>query len=109
MDLGTFSVSLAVQDLAASRKFYETPGFEAVGGDDAKGWLILGNGSAKIGLFMGMFEENILTFNPTDVRDIQKRLKDKGLSMVREAETGSGAAHAVLTDPDGNTILLDQR
>ena len=108
MELGTFSVSLAVQDLKASRTFYETLGFASIGGDEAQGWIILTNGSAKIGLFQGMFEENILTFNPADVRAIQADLKEKGVGLVREAGDGDGPAHVVLTDPDGNTILLDQ-
>jgi catechol 2,3-dioxygenase-like lactoylglutathione lyase family enzyme len=121
MSLGAFSISLAVKDLAASRVFYEALGFEAAGGDPAAGWLILREGSTVIGLFQGMFERNMLTFNPgwdqqaepvdpfTDVRDIQRRLKDSGLSFVQEAdESSTGPASFVLTDPDGNPVLFDQ-
>jgi catechol 2,3-dioxygenase-like lactoylglutathione lyase family enzyme len=121
MDLGAFSVSLSVRDLAASRAFYEKLGFTAVGGDVAQNWLILRNGDHVIGLFQGMFEKNILTFNPgwdqrcnetpayTDVREIQKALKAKGLEPVREAdESSQGPASLTLVDPDGNPILIDQ-
>jgi lactoylglutathione lyase len=109
MNLGTFSVSLAVKDIAASRRFYEAFGFTEIAGDQSQNWLILANGDAKIGLFQGMFEHNILTFNPTDVRSIQKNLKEKGISFQLEAdESTTGPAHATLLDPDGNAILLDQ-
>ena len=121
MNLGAFSVSLSVRDLAASRDFYAKLGFEVVGGDEAQNWLILRNGDHVIGLFQGMFERNLLTFNPgwdqqgretasfTDVRDIQRTLRDRGLSLAREAdESGTGPASCVLIDPDGNTILIDQ-
>ncbi len=108
MDLGMFSVSLAVKDLAASRTFYETLGFEKISGDEEQNWLILKQEGALIGLFHGMFDENLLTFNPPDVRGIQKTLKAAGIAMVREVEEGEGPGHAVLQDPDGNTILLDQ-
>ena len=121
MELGNFSVSLAVKDLAASRSFYEAFGFKEVGGDQSQNWLILGNGSTKIGLFQGMFDKNIMTFNPgwsdsaepleqfTDVRDIQRALKERGIVITTEAdETGNGPAHFVLADPDGNLIMLDQ-
>ncbi|MBZ0293524.1 MAG: VOC family protein [Anaerolineae bacterium] len=109
MELGTFSVSLAVKDLAASRAFYETLGFKAIHGKAEDNWLILQNGEAKIGLFQGMFEENILTFNPKDVRSIQKTLKSQGIKLEKEAdETTEGPAHLVLHDPDGNMILIDQ-
>ena len=121
MDLGAFSVSLAVKDLAASRAFYEKLGFEMTGGDPEQNWLILKNGNHIIGLFQGMFEGNLLTFNPgwdqsggeldsfTDVREIQRVLKEQGLSLTAEAdETTSGPAHIALTDPDGNQILIDQ-
>ena len=109
MDLGAFSVSLAVRDLAASQEFYAKLGFERVGGEPEQNWLILRHGDATIGLFQGMFEANILTFNPSDVRAVQKRLKESGLTFHREADpSGSGPGHAVLSDPDGNTILLDQ-
>ena len=121
MDLGAFSVSLAVADLAASREFYQKFGFEVVGGDPSENWLILRNGDHTIGLFQGMFEKNILTFNPgwdkhanpvaefTDVRELQRRLKAEGVSFVAEAdEEGSGPASFVAIDPDGNPILVDQ-
>jgi catechol 2,3-dioxygenase-like lactoylglutathione lyase family enzyme len=121
MELGNFSVSLAVEDLAASRAFYETLGFKTFGGDAEQGWLILQNGTATIGLFQGMFEKNILTFNPgwnaraetldsfTDVRELQKRLLEAGLELQVEADPGStGPSSFMLSDPDGNTILVDQ-
>jgi len=121
MDLGTFSVSLAVKDLAASRAFYEKLGFEEKGGNAAQNWLILRNGTTTIGLFQGMFEENIMTFNPgwnsdakklekfTDVRELQRRLKAAGLELTSEAdESTTGPASLTLADPDGNVILLDQ-
>jgi catechol 2,3-dioxygenase-like lactoylglutathione lyase family enzyme len=121
MDLGAFSVSLAVKDLAASRAFYERLGFTAFHGEADQGWLILNNGTAVIGLFQGMFEGNILTFNPgwdqgaqevdpfTDIREIQRRLKDAGVSFAQEAdESTTGPASFVISDPDGNQILVDQ-
>ncbi len=121
MDLGAFSVSLAVKDLAASRVFYEKLGFEMMGGAPADNWCILKNGDHVIGLFEGMFEGNILTFNPgwdqaaqnseafTDVRDLQKQLKADGLDLMSEADEASeGPASLMLRDPDGNTILIDQ-
>ena len=108
MDLGVFSVSLAVQDLAVSRAFYEKLGFTKLDGD-GQSWLILENGEAKIGLFQGMFDKNILTFNPTDVRAIQKSLKAQGISLIEEADDSTtGPAHITLVDPDGNPILIDQ-
>ena len=121
MHLGNFSVSLAVKDLAASRAFYEKLGFSVWGGDQAQGWLILKNGSAIVGLFQGMFEGNLLTFNPgwdenanrlpefADVRDLQRGLKAQGLAMLTEAdESTTGPASFMLKDPDGNVILVDQ-
>ena len=121
MKLGAFSVSLSVKDLAASRKFYEKLGFRPVGGNPDENWQILRNGDVTIGLFHGMFEGNILTFNPgwdsqarpidefTDVREIQRQLKAQGVEMVSEAdESGSGLASFIITDPDGNAILVDQ-
>ena len=121
MQLGNFSTSLAVKDLAASRAFYEALGFAAMGGDAAQGWLILKNGEVVIGLFQGMFERNMLTFNPgwdaacntlpeyTDVRELQRRLKAQGIVPTTEAdETTSGPAHFIVVDPDGNPILFDQ-
>ena len=121
MELGAFSVSLAVKDLEASRDFYKKFGFEVVGGDPSQNWLILRNGDHTIGLFHGMFEQNILTFNPgwdkfaqpldsfTDVRELQRHLKDNGVVLQTEAdENGSGPASFVAVDPDGNPILVDQ-
>lgn len=121
MDLGNFSVSLTVKDLVVSRDFYEKLGFAVVGGDAKQGWLILSSPSCTIGLFEGMFEKNILTFNPgwdsagntvpdfTDVREIQKSLKAKGIEPVSEAdESASGPGSFTIVDPDGNPILIDQ-
>jgi catechol 2,3-dioxygenase-like lactoylglutathione lyase family enzyme len=121
MELGAFSVSLTVKNLEASRSFYEKFGFRTMGGDAARNWLILRNGDVVIGLFQGMFERNMLTFNPgwdgnaqavssfTDVRELQRQLKAAGVSLVTEAdETTSGPAHFVAVDPDGNPILVDQ-
>ncbi len=121
MDLGAFSVSLAVKNLEASRAFYQKLGFEVVGGDATQNWLILRNGDHTIGLFQGMFDRNMLTFNPgwdktaapvdtfTDVREIQRQLKATGVKLMSEAdEASSGPASLVLVDPDGNPILVDQ-
>jgi lactoylglutathione lyase len=121
MELGAFSISLAVKDLQASRAFYEQFGFEVTGGDPSQNWLILKNGSHVIGLFQGMFEKNILTFNPgwdqdarkldtfTDVRELQRQLKAKGVPFVSEAdESTTGPASFIAVDPDGNPILFDQ-
>lgn len=121
MNLGAFSVSLSVKDIAASRQFYEKLGFTVFGGDQSRNWLILKNGEHVIGLFQGMFEGNILTFNPgwdqnaqpleafTDVRQLQRQLKEQGVPLLSEAdEESSGPASFMLTDPDGNLILVDQ-
>lgn len=121
MDLGSFSVSLAVKDLATSRDFYEKLGFEVTGGNAQQNWLILKNGDKVIGLFQGMFEANIMTFNPgwdqsgknldsfNDVREIQRELKDQGIKLSSEADDStSGPASITLSDPDGNQILIDQ-
>ena len=121
MSLGAFSISLAVKDIAASRAFYEKLGFTVFGGEQEQGWLIMKSPTAVIGLFQGMFEKNMLTFNPgwdenaqpvgefTDIRDIQKRLKAEGIEPVQEAsEDGNGPASLVVIDPDGNPILIDQ-
>ena len=121
MELGAFSISLAVKDLETSRVFYEKFGFEVVGGDPSQNWQILRNGQCTIGLFQGMFEGNILTFNPgwdaqaqaldsyTDVRELQRELKAKGVRLVSEAdEESSGPASFTALDPDGNAILVDQ-
>ena len=121
MKLGAFSMSLSVKDLAVSKQFYENLGFSAMGGDMSKNYLIMKNGNALIGLFQGMFQGNILTFNPgwdenatpfdpfDDIRTIQKNIKAKGIVPSPEAdETTTGPASFFLTDPDGNMILLDQ-
>lgn len=108
MDLGNFSVSLSVEDLAASKTFYGHLGFEVIAGKEEENWLILRNGDAKIGIFQGQFEGNLLTFNPPDVRSIQQSLKGEGIEFILEAKEGEGPAHAVLQDPDGNVILIDQ-
>ena len=109
MDLGIFSISLAVKDLKASRAFYEKLGFAVFDGDEAQNWLMLRNGTTKIGLFQDMFEHNTLTFNPEDVRGIQKQLKAQGITLMSEADDSTtGPAHVVLMDPDGNPILIDQ-
>lgn len=121
MQLGAFSISLAVKDLAASRAFYEKFGFTELGGDASHNWLILKNGECVIGLFQGMFERNMLTFNPgwdgsanpleefTDVRELQRRLKEQGVQLVAEAdEATTGPAHFMALDPDGNPVLVDQ-
>lgn len=121
MELGAFSISLAVKDLDASREFYEKFGFEVFAGDRSQNWLILKNGEHVIGLFQGMFERNILTFNPgwdadaeeiagfTDVRELQRQLKARGVQLVNEAdESTTGPASIVAVDPDGNPILIDQ-
>jgi hypothetical protein len=121
MELGNFSVNLAVKDIHASLAFYEKLGFTPVGGDIRQRWIVLKNGNARIGLFQGMFDKNILTFNPgwtpdkavlkdfQDVRDLQRALKARGLVPAPAAdEATDGPAHFMLTDPDGNTLLVDQ-
>ena len=121
MDLGAFSVSLAVKDLEASRAFYERLGFSVFHGEPSQGWLMLKNGDAVIGLFQGMFERNILTFNPgwdqsaqtvdpfTDVRELQRELRAAGATFDQEAdEASSGPASFILTDPDGTPVFVDQ-
>ncbi|MFV2064958.1 MAG: VOC family protein [Chloroflexota bacterium] len=121
MRLGAFSVSLAVKDLATSRAFYEKLGFSVVAGQEDQNWLILRNDSTTIGLFQGMFERNILTFNPgwdaeggaldefTDVRRLQSQLRAQGVVFESQAdEESTGPASFTVVDPDGNTILLDQ-
>lgn len=121
IELGAFSVSLSVKDLAASRAFYEKLGFVTLGGDADSGWLILRNGGTTIGLFQGMFEKNMLTFNPgwdaeanpltdfADVREIQKRLREAGIEPQEPvAEDGAGPASIIVVDPDGNPVLIDQ-
>ena len=121
MKLGAFSVSLSVKDIAASREFYEKLGFSQIGGEQSQNWLILQNEDTTIGLFQGMFEGNLLTFNPgwnarvetlpefEDIREIQRKFKADGLELTSEAdESTSGPASLTLTDPDGNQILIDQ-
>jgi predicted enzyme related to lactoylglutathione lyase len=121
VELGAFSISLAVKDIKASKGFYETLVFKVFMGDIAKNWLILKNGAHVIGLFQGMFEKNVMTFNPgwdsdaqklrsfTDVRELQKKLKGQGVKLVTEAdETTTGPASFMVMDPDGNPILVDQ-
>jgi len=121
MELGAFSISLAVKDLGTSRAFYEKFGFKAFAGDASQNWLIMKNGDHVIGLFQGMFEKNILTFNPgwdsnaqklatfTDVRDLQRQLKARGVQLLQEAdESATGPASFLAIDPDGNPILVDQ-
>jgi catechol 2,3-dioxygenase-like lactoylglutathione lyase family enzyme len=121
MELGAFSISLAVKDLEASRRFYEKFGFKAFAGNAAQNWLILKNGDHVIGLFQGMFEKNILTFNPgwdsnaqklasfTDVRELQRQLKAQGVQLQTQAdESTTGPASFVAVDPDGNPVLVDQ-
>lgn len=121
MELGAFSISLSVKDIALSKTFYEKLGFAEVGGDQKQGWLILRNSSQTIGLFQGMFEKNTLTFNPgwdvhgnptetfTDVRNIQQALKSKNIDFMSEVtENTVGPGSFMMTDPDGNPILVDQ-
>ena len=121
MNLGNFSISLAVKDIEASRAFYEAHGFKVFMGNAAQGWLILKNADHVIGLFQGMFEKNMLTFNPgwdsnasalaefTDVRELQRQLKAQGIALASEAdETTTGPASFMVIDPDGNPILVDQ-
>ena len=121
MQLGAFSISLAVKDIEASKTFYGKLGFRVFGGELSQNWLILKNGDHTIGLFQGMFEKNMLTFNPgwdasareisrfADIRDLQRRLKQSGIEFVSEAdETATGPASFIIEDPDGNPILVDQ-
>jgi lactoylglutathione lyase len=121
MELGSFSVSLAVKDIEASKLFYEKLGFTVFAGDQSQNWLIMKNGSCVIGLFQGMFDKNILTFNPgwnsdaqplrefTDVRELQHQLKERGVNLLSEAdENSTGPASFTTVDPDGNRILVDQ-
>lgn len=121
MNLGAFSVSLNVKDIHISKSFYENLGFHVLGGDITQNWLIMKNENCVIGLFQGMFEKNILTFNPgwnenggnlesfTDIRELQKQLKAKGFNIQTEAdESSEGPAYFTLEDPDGNQILVDQ-
>lgn len=121
MQLGAFSISLTVKDINSSREFYEKLGFEQFGGDISQNWLIMKSGDAIVGLFQGMFERNMLTFNPgwdndakevdpfTDVRELQRRLKESGITIATEAdEQSEGPGSFMVVDPDGNPILFDQ-
>jgi catechol 2,3-dioxygenase-like lactoylglutathione lyase family enzyme len=108
MELGSFSISLSVKNLRASRSFYEKLGFIVAEGEEEQDWLILRNGEATIGLYQGVLDGNMLTFNPADVRSVEKRLKSSGLAVVREINGDAGPGHLLLEDPDGNTILIDQ-
>jgi catechol 2,3-dioxygenase-like lactoylglutathione lyase family enzyme len=121
MQLGAFSISLAVKDIEASKAFYEKLGFRPFAGDVSQNWLILKNGDAVLGLFQGMFERNTLTFNPgwnqdacalqefMDVRELQRQLKGQGVALLSEAdEQTSGPANFIAIDPDGNPVLFDQ-
>lgn len=121
LEFGNFSVSLAVKDIHASLAFYQKLDFKQVGGNLAQNWVVLQNGTARIGLFQGMFDKNILTFNPgwnkdketlanfQDVRELQRALKSRGLTLAPEADmTTTGPAFFEVTDPDGNTLLVDQ-
>lgn len=120
MNLGNFSISLAVKDIQTSKEFYEKLGFEVLDGKQEEGWLILKNGETNIGLFQGMFENNLLTFNPgwnsdgknadtfTDIREIEKSFKDAGIEIDEGTKSESGPAYISLKDPDGNAILIDQ-
>ncbi|WP_394170961.1 VOC family protein [Saccharospirillum alexandrii] len=121
MNMGAFSISLTVKDINASRDFYEKLGFTQFGGDIEHNYLIMKNGECLVGLFQGMFDKNILTFNPKwnsnaefvegapDVRDIQRALQAKGIVLIEQAdESSTGPAHITLEDPDGNPILIDQ-
>ena len=121
MDLGAFSISLAVKDLEASRTFYEKFGFKVFAGDASQSWLIMKNGDHAIGLFQGLFEKNILTFNPgwdsnaqklakfTDIRELQRQLRAQGVQLEQQADASTtGPASFIAMDPDGNPILVDQ-
>ena len=120
MKLGAFSVSLTVKDIKKSYEFYQKLGFKDMGGDITQNWLILKNGETVIGLFQGMFDKNILTFNPgwdqsaknidefLDVRDIEKHLKKEQVTLIKETEKKEGPDHIILEDPDGNMIMFDQ-
>lgn len=118
MNLGQFSLSLAVKDMSVSLEFYQKLGFEVIDGghinegfpdSDTTSWRILKSESVVIGLFQGMFENNIMTFNPKDVRGIQQQLKKNNISLIKEAdESTEGPEHLILTDPDGNQIMMDQ-
>lgn len=121
MELGAFSISLAVKDIEASKLFYEKLGFKVFAGDQSQNWLIMKNEDKAIGLFQGMFDKNILTFNPgwdsnaqkltkfTDIRELQRRLKEQNVDLILEAdEKSTGPASFMIVDPDGNMILVDQ-
>jgi len=121
MDLGAFSISLTVKDIKASKSFYQKLGFSIFGGDITQNWLIMKNGNSIVGLFQGMFDKNMLTFNPgwdmdandldsyTDIRSLQTQLKELSVEFISEAdESTSGPTSFMILDPDGNPILVDQ-
>lgn len=108
MDFGQFSVSLTVKDIKVSRAFYEKLGFQMIDGNEEQNWLIMRHGEIVIGLFQGMFDKNLMTFNPPDVRAIQKKLKDAGVELIQEVEGDEGPGHITMVDPDGNPIMFDQ-
>jgi len=120
MQLGNFSISLSVKDIAKSKAFYETLDFKVIDGDQKQGWLIMKNGDSKVGLFQGMFEKNLMTFNPgwdqngkqlqtfTDIREIQAKLKKADIVLDQEAKAGTEPTSFMISDPDGNQILFDQ-
>ncbi|MFK8011960.1 MAG: VOC family protein [Marinicellaceae bacterium] len=120
MQLGNFSISLAVNDLEKPKSFYQSLGFKIIGGEQSQGWLILMSGDHKIGLFQGMFEQNILTFNPgwdkegnplndfDDIRSLHQSLKEKGIEIAQENITKEGPSNFSVIDPDGSPILFDQ-
>jgi len=108
MDLGCFSVSLAVKDIKASLAFYERLGFTRLDGNLDQGWLMLQNGSTRLGLFQGMFQEDLLTFNPPDARAVQARLLSEGISIEEPVTSTEGPCHFSVRDPDGRCVLIDQ-
>ncbi|MEO1289600.1 MAG: VOC family protein [Chloroflexota bacterium] len=108
MDLGSFYIALAVQDLKVSRAFYEKLGFTVFDGKEEQNWLMLRNGETKLGLFQGMFEKNMLTFHPSDVKAIQESLKNADVELAQEVDDSSEQVYISLVDPDGNPILMDQ-
>ncbi|MCF4097308.1 VOC family protein [Maritalea mediterranea] len=108
MELGRFSISLNVKDIEVSKQFYQNLGFDIVAGDQAQNWLIMQNGEAKIGLFQGMFEQNIITFNPKDIAPVHQKLDEMGVDYSRQMGGQDFPKMAMFKDPDGNNILVDQ-
>lgn len=108
INLGKFSISLAVKDLATSREFYETLGFEMIAGVPEENWILLKNGAAKVGLFQGMFDGNLLTFNPTDARAVESLMEKAGYKLETTTSGDTGPTSFIVKDPDGNTLLVDQ-